>query len=354
MNNSYPNIGEEYSLVWNENPNPIWLASSILLHRNIEKFNFPAKLDLDRRRQIISLISRDLSSLKGIEKPKLLKGEDCSPYEKEFFVEHSMTEGEYHQAHQGEGFIIDRYGEFFISINVKDHLHLYTFDNKGELENAWNRLVKIETQLGKSFAYAYSQKFGFLTSDPFVCGTGLIACAYLQLSALIHTGKLDEVLKNLADEAIYFGGLQGESADLIGDIVEVQNNYTLGLNEETILSSVRSYVTKLIVEENAARKELRKNESSEVKDKIARAFGLLMHSYQIEEKEALNEIALLKLGLELKWLKGIDIVALNRLFLDCRRAHLLRYFSEKIAHEEIAHKRAEFIHKSLKDVSLTI
>lgn len=354
MNNNHSKIGEDYSNVWKKNSNTVWLASSILLHRNIEKFNFPGKLDLDRRKQVISLISRDLSSLKGIEGVKLLKGEECTPFEKEFLVEHSLTEGDYHQAHQGEGFIIDKMGEFFITLNIKDHLHFYTLDCQGELESAWNRLVKLETQLGKSFAYAYSQKFGFLTADPFVCGTALIVSAYLQVSALIHTGKLKETLKNLGDEAIYFGTLQGDSDDLIGDIVKVKNNYTLGLNEETILSSVRSFVTKIIVEENAARKEIKQGEAPDVKDKVSRAYGLLVHSYQIEEKEALNEIALLKLGLEFGWLKGIDMVSLNKLFLDCRRAHLLKYFSEKISHEEVAHKRAEFIHKSLKNVALTV
>ena len=34
--------------LWANNNNPIWLASSINLFRNVEKYKFPGKLDVDR------------------------------------------------------------------------------------------------------------------------------------------------------------------------------------------------------------------------------------------------------------------------------------------------------------------
>lgn len=346
-------LPSNFSNLWNENPNPIWLASVVLLHRNLEKFNFPGKLDQDRRKQIISLLSKELSSIDG-KNPQLLKGEECSPLEKEFLVEHCLTNESYHQAHQGEGFILDDSGSYLISLNMKDHLHIYGLETKGEIETAWSHLVKIDTKLGKNLVYAYSPKFGFLTADSYVCGTGLVVTAYLQLSALIHTNQLEPVLARLKEEAIQAGSLKGDTSELVGDLLAVRNNYTLGINEETIISSLRNYVTKLIVEEKSARTLLHQRESSDIKDKIARAYGILIHSYQIEAKEALDEIALLKLGLELGWLKGTTINALNHLFFNCRRAHLLNHFPEKVVQEEVPHKRAEFIHKALNGVSLTI
>jgi protein arginine kinase len=78
----------------------------------------------------------------------------------------------------------------------------------------------------------------------------------------------------------------------------------------------------------------------------------LIHSYQIEAVEALNAISLLKLGVDLRWVLGITMEQLNLLFFNCRRAHLLCQFKEKIPQEEILHKRAEFIHKTLKGVEL--
>ncbi|KAF3362536.1 hypothetical protein PHSC3_000771 [Chlamydiales bacterium STE3] len=353
-NKTFKEILAQYTIPWNDNSHTVWLASALLLQRNIEKYHFPGKLDSDRRKQIVAVIGKEVEKLEGIEEPLLVKAEESSPQEKEFLMEHCLTNESFLQAHQGEAFIVDKSGAFILSLNIRDHLHLRTLDTNGELESAWNRLVKLETQLSKSFSYAYSSKFGFLTADPFSCGTGLVVSAYLQLSGLIHLGKLDSTLAGMKDDSIKVSGLQEDSGELIGDIVKISNNYVLGVNEEAIIANLRSFITKLVVEENSARSTIRQQESADIKDKVARSFGLLIHSYQIEAAEALNEIALLKLGLELGWLKGIEMKELNKLFFICRRAHLLNHFPEKISQEEIPHKRAEFIHSFLKNASLLI
>jgi protein arginine kinase len=87
-------------------------------------------------------------------------------------------------------------------------------------------------------------------------------------------------------------------------------------------------------------------------DQVSRAYALLTHSYQIEEIEALNALSVLKLGVDLEWVKGVTTEALNALFFSCRRSHLLTHFKEEIKQEELAHKRAEFIHKTINKASL--
>jgi len=339
---------------WDNNSNPIWLASSVVLQRNIEKFKFPGKLDVDCKKQIIALISKKLLASEMLSKPALIKAEELDALEKEWLVEHFLCNHSYHQAGAGEAFIMDESGAFLASLNLFDHLHLQLVDHQGELENTWNRLVKIESALGKGLNYAFSPNFGFLTADPTLCGTALIVSVYLQLPGLIHTNQLDDILEKTVDESFLVTGVQGDPEEIFGDVIRIQNNYTLGITEENIISSLRSVVTKLIVEENNARKKIAKEESAEIKDRISRAYGILIHSYQIEAIEALNALSLLKLAADVHWLKGIDHQQLNQLFFNCRRAHLSCQSSEKISQEELPHKCAEMIHKSLKDVKLII
>lgn len=339
---------------WNDNSNPIWLASTLLLHRNVDKFLFPGKLTADKRKQMVLFATKEMERLKGFESPVLLKSEDCSPTDKEFLVEHCLTQESFIQAAQGEAFFFDKKGDCLITVNVEDHLHFHSIDVKGEPEKSWNRLSQMETALGKTISYAYSDKFGFLTANPFQGGTGLLATFYLQLSALIHTGKLAEVLQGVSEEAVTAVGLMGSAKEWVGDLVALQNRYSLGVNEENILSSLRQVTTKLMIEENALRSRLKTQDNGELKDKVSRAYGLLIHSYQIETVEALNEIALLKLGLDLGWISGVTMNALNRLFFTCRRGHLLRKLGGKVALEEVAHRRAEFIHASLKEMAIQI
>jgi protein arginine kinase len=339
---------------WDDNSNTVWLASTVCLHRNIEKFKFPSKLSVDRRKQIIALVSKELLGIEGLVEPCLIKGEETQPLEKEYLAEHFLAIENYQQAHAGEAFVLDATGEFFATINIQDHIHFQLLDCKGELENSWSRLVKIETNFGKILNYSFLPKYGFLTADPTECGTALIATVYLQVPALIHSGKIDEALEKFDDESLLITGIQGNPTEIIGDILMISNNYTLGITEENIISSLRNFTTKLLVEENSMRSKIRHEDDAEFKDRISRAFGILIHSYNIETVEALNAISLLKLGLNLGWVSGISDKDLNLLFFNCRRAHLLAKFSEKVSQEQIIHKRAEFIHQHLKNVTLSI
>jgi len=339
---------------WEDNENNIWLASTINILRNLDKFSFPARLEKERRGQVISLVSKALLSSPKLENPLLIKTEDIGPLEKEYLFEHYLSDQSFLQAHSGEAFIVDESGKFLTTLNVSNHIQFELIDCKGDLESAWNRIVKIETNLGKSLKYAFSPKYGFLTANPGSCGTGFILRVFLQPSALIHTGEIENVLKELKTDGIRIAGLQGDPNQIIGDVYVIRNNHTLGLTEENIISMVRLFTTKLMIEENRARTQLKENPIPEVKDRISRAYGLLIHSYQIDAAEALDAISLLKLGADLGWLEGVAPAELNRLFFKCRRGHLLAKDKEEIEKEEVAHHRASFIHDVLKKAKLTI
>lgn len=339
---------------WQNNSNSVWLASAISLYRNIEKYKFPIKLEADRQKQIVSLISKELLSNPSLKNPKLLYATELTPLQKEYLMEHYLSQHSFHQAHSGEAFIIDETGEFLVELNLQDHIHFQLIDTQGEVESTWNNLVSIETALGRQVSYAFSSKYGFLTSNFALCGTAFNLAVYLQVPGLVHSGTIDQVLEKLADESLLVTGIQGNPTEIIGDILVVQNNYTLSLTEENIISSLRTFITKIQLEENNVRKKVLKDDSRDIKDKVSRAFGILMHSYQIETVEALNALSLFKLGVELNWLTGISLLDVNQLFFNCRRAHLLQQFGENLKPEEIPHKRAEYLHKNLKNVQLVI
>lgn len=339
---------------WDTNDNSVWLGSTISLLRNVEKFKFPAKLEKDRQRQLIALASKELLSGQLLKNPRLLSAEELNPNQKEFLVEHFLSTQNFQQAHSGEAFILEETGLFLATVNIHDHIHLHMIDCKGELESAWSQLVEIETGLGKSVTYSFSPKYGFLTSDFNQCGTGLVVSVFLQIPGLIHTEKLDAILDSLLDETLMLSGIQGNPTEIIGDVLVVQNNFTLGISEDNIISNLRTFATKMLVEENSIRSKIKQEESADIKDSVSRAFGILIHSYQIEAIEALNAISLLKLGVELGWLTGITTRDINRLFFNCRRAHLLKQYDNSIKQEEILHKRAAYIHSMLASAHLTI
>jgi len=339
---------------WQGNTNSIWLASSIGLQRNIEKFKFPGKLDLERKKQLVSLVGNEILGIGLLQDPKLLKAEDLNFLDREYLVEHFLSMSSFHQMGVGEAFLLDGSGEVLTCFNLFDHLSFWKVTMQGDLENTWSQLVKMEVALGKTFTYSFSAKFGFLTADFSKSGTALTVATYLQVPALLHLETADQLLEQELDEAVMVTGIQGNPTEIIGDILVLQNNYSMGMTEENILAAVRSSTSKLIAEEKNARRQIRESQNPIMMDKVSRAFGVLLHSYQIEAVEALNAISLLKLGVEMDWVGNCDSETLNDLFFNCRRAHLLSNYSEKITQEGIPHKRAEFIHKALKKITLLI
>jgi len=340
-------------MLWEDEINPIWPATAFILHRNLAKYNFPAKLQELPMKQILEIVKNALLQTPGLSDPLFLKAEDLSPVDKEFLFEHFMCLEGFQNSAQGQGFFIDKSAKFFASINIGNHLQLQLVDSEGNWESGWNRLSQIETAIGTKLDFAYSPRFGYLTSQPSCCGTGLIVLVYLHLPALIHTGQLQEVLSKEKQEEIVAVGIEGPIDGLVGDLLVLRNNATLGLTEENILHTLHMTALKLIVAEKTTRNKLQQENNSLIKDQVSRAFGLLVHSYQLETKEALAALSLLKLGLDLGWISGTSDKKLNEIFFKCRRAHLAHLFDEKsLEQQEIPRKRAEYLHKEIQGIQL--
>lgn len=337
---------------WSHNANSIWLASTISLSRNLEKFKFPSHLSGDGRKQIISLVSQELLQSPHLTNPTFLKAEDCTPLDKELLFEHFLTTQSFYQAHSGEAFVVDDTSRFLAVINLPDHLELILSDTEGELENAHSKLVKIDIELSKKLPYAFSPKFGFLTSNPARCGTGLVVQVFLQLPGLIHRNLAQQVITKHKTEGITVTGLHGSPQEHIGDILVVTNTFCWGVTEEKILSTIRTFTTHLLVEEKRVRDQIRQQNEPEIKDKISRAFGLLTFGYQIESVEALNALSLLKMGVDLGWVENVQIAKLNELFFNSRRAHLLTLDQQDVRAEELTHRRAALLHEALHEARL--
>ena len=338
---------------WDDNDNDIWLASTLKFHRNIAKYKFPGKLSIDRRNQVLSLLEEQLMSSPFLKKPIFLRGENLSPLQKEFFFEHFLASDSFQNAHVGEGFVVDKTGEFLAIINIKDHLQLQLTDVKGEIEDKLEFLTGIETELGKFIAFAFSPKFGFLSPDIWNCGSSFFISLFLHLPALISSDTFWDVFeRNNIGNFASATGMQGNSEELIGDILMIQNQQMIGVTEGDIIGNLRALATKLIVAERGLRAKYKRKCPDDIHDMINRAFGLLKHSYQLEIVETWDALSACKLGLDLEILKGTNHSTLNSLWFNCRRVHFIELYDEKITSEELSVKRAEYVHSALKNVKL--
>lgn len=340
--------------LWSEHDHQVWLASSITMHRNFSKMQFPSKMDTGKQEQVLSLAIESVQQCPQLKAPTLYRSSDLDFLEKEFLLEHFLSYNGFQGAHGGEGFIIDDSGSIGLLINVDDHLQLTYIDTKQEIEKSWNELAKIESYINKRVDYAFNKQFGYLTSNPENAGTGLVVTMFLHIPAIIHMGELPELLERKGEDEVDACGLQGHATEMIGDILVATNRCSLGLAEEYILTSMRMFATKTVVSEVNARKKIVEENNEAMKNKVTRALGLLTHSYQLEAIEALNTVSLVRLGVELGWIQGADQLNLTQILFNCRRAHLMTLLEQKVDIPELPKKRAEYLQKISNKLKLVI
>ncbi len=344
-----------HHIPWESQNNPIWAASCFSLYRNIADYAFPDQLQEEQASQILQILHNLLLKIPYLQDPVYLPAETLSSQEKEFLSEHFLCQEGWQNACKGQAFVTDSSAHFLAVCNIQEHLLLKWIDYKGTLQKTWQILNQVESMLGEKIDYAFSSRFGYLTSNPSHCGTALIIHCYLHLPSLIFSNTLMDTLQDCADNNVQANNLLGESKNFMGDLLILKNTYTLGVSEELILQSLHSVASQLVLAEQNARMLYKKNPPIELKDKINRAYGLLMHSCQLDAKEAFDALSQIKLGIDLGWIQGINDAEINELFFQSRRAHLSQT-QEKLfcTTSELAQARSVYLHQKLQKITLNI
>lgn len=338
-------------LPWGPDADPIWPATTFHLRRNLTHHLFPSKLKKPLAAQLLPQLKEALITHSKVVDPAFFAASDLPALDKEYLFEHFLCREGFQHSLEGQGFLLDNSAKFLALFNIQDHLQLQLTECKNELESAWEHLSKIDTALCNALDFAFSPKFGFLTSDPALSGTGLKITAFLHLPALIHNNGLHDALAKQNEQEIEATNMQGSENDYLGDLLILTNRYTLGTSEDKIFYSIHSSAMELIILEKTLRDHLREERNPEMKNQVSRAFGLLKHSYQLQTKETLNALSLMKLGLDLGWIKGVEDMTINEVFFLCRRAHLAYLFRED-DQSTLPRKRAELIHERLAAMEL--
>jgi protein arginine kinase len=340
-------------IVWNGEKNPIWIGSTLHLCRNLSLYKFPGKMSSQEMVGSLKSVIETLQKKPSSQSLVFFPAEKLSSLDKELLFEHFHCPQGFQETNVGQGFGIDPDGKTLITLNHHDHLQFHSVDISEDLVGAWEKLSQMEEEFGSEQLYAFSPRFGFLTANPMLCGTTLEARLFLHVPALRHTEKLHEILQNHKDEQLSFASLEGPLGDLVGDFLILKNRYTLGVAEETVLGLLKTTALKIALAEKTARDALKANPSPHIKDFIGRAFGLLMHSYELHPKEAIDALSAVKLGVDLGWIAGISATALSSLILQLRRGHLTHLLHlDTIDPEALSHKRAEWLHQELKAMRL--
>lgn len=271
---------------------------------------------------------------------KYLELKDMDDITKMSLVEKNLISKDYALKNKTGAILINDEENICIIINDDDHLKVQVFSSGFELENTLNFAIELDKKIEEVLGYATSKKYGYLTSMPTNCGTGLKASVMVSLPALEKTRNIDKVFYNLSNFGINILELN--------NAFEISNKRTLGITEEDIIQNVKVVTEKLIEQERNARKFLDKDKIS-LEDTIYRSYGLLTNCRKITLEETEKLLSNVKIGTDLGILPELTDSKIQKMYLYSKPANMQKYLGEQYEAFERDIKRAEVIKNIIKE-----
>ena len=320
------------------------ISTRIRFSRNLPEFKF----NLKDRQEVENLKSKIKENVYNIGYGlKYLELKDMDDITKQSLVEKNLISQEYAQNKNGAILINDE-ENICIEINDEDHLKIQIFISGLELENTLNLAIELDQKIEDVLGYSVNKKYGYLTTMPTNCGTGMKASVMVHLPALTLTRNINQVFYTLNNFDINIIGINSKNRRDLGDVFEISNKRTLGITEKEIVENIKVVTEKLIEQERKARKYLAKN-TIDLEDTIYRSYGLLANCRKISLDESQKLISNVKLGTDLGILSELNDSKIQKLILYTKPANMQLYLGERFETLDLDIKRAEIIKKILNE-----
>jgi protein arginine kinase len=216
------------------------------------------------------------------------------------------------------------------------------------VRDAWEEATAIDDRLEAALDYAYSPRLGYLTACPTNVGTGVRFSVMLHLPGLRMTGEIEKVKRAAADMSLAVRGFYGEGSEASGDFYQLSNQTTLGKSERTLLDELEARIIPEVLEyERQSRQSLLQKRRWQIEDTVHRAFGLLRHARLLGTEESMKLLSVVRLGLSLGILGGVDNTVLHQLMLLIQPAHLQHLVGQTLTQDERRRARADVVRERL-------
>ena len=237
-----------------------------------------------------------------------------------------------------------------IMVNEEDVIREQCFLRGLRIQEAYERLDKIDDELSKHLNFAYDNKLGYLTSCPTNLGTGLRASVMMFLPALSESGKIRKVIKKVKELGLTVRGVYGEGSKAEGYMYQVSNEVTLGISEKDIINGVEEAVKDIAELEVEEMNVYYPKIKLQTKDRCKRSFGILTNCSILSYSEFLEHMANVKLGTLLGFLKFKSIEALDDIIVNARPMVLCEEYGKQLSAIERDIYRAEVVNMKLQKI----
>ncbi|MCQ2564384.1 MAG: hypothetical protein MJ152_00760 [Clostridia bacterium] len=259
--------------------------------RNIKDQKFTCKLTTDKR-AIISKLAEE--TLVGLGYSKI---EDLSEQAKQNLLSSGLILGNLNNTFINKNKVA-------VNLFEGEHLTIKTAC-VGYQNDELKTILEYVKALDNKISFAYSDKFGYLTSDISLIGCGLKLESYIDLSAICSLGKINQVVQNIRHL-----GYNLQQYDK--EIYVLSSTCNLGYTETEILDNFKKMLTELQNLETESAKLLASTSKDEIMDKSFRSLAILGSAYLMNCDELKAHLGTIRLAKNLNFVDA-DLERINKL-----------------------------------------
>ncbi len=323
--------------------NDVVISTSIHLARNVVQYPFPARLSMQDKLKVNSVIKSAAETVKDYafnyyEMKTLSQSEVVS------LAERHLVSPEFASSRDGRALLLTEDESVSIMLNEEDHIRLQVMYAGFALDEAYRTADRIDSQLSENLDFAFDDKLGYLTQDPTALGTGMKASVVLHLPALVASSQITKLITTVSKLGLSLRGSYGEGAAAKGDLFRLSNTITLGISEKAAVENLKSIALQIAAQERVAREEIFKAPVTE--DRIFRAYGVLKYARMIDTNEFMELISLVRLG-AVKGIINMDCSLVEALMIQMQPATISLSVDRPLDKIERDKLRAQLVRQNL-------
>ena len=273
--------------------NDVVLSTKACIVRNIKGYNFMPRLDDKECKSLLETID-------GVIDKDEFMGGVASGFDKETTLRLTRLQILGREASMmadpdRKAFYYNDDASLSIGVGSGEHLTVKAMAQGHDI-SVYKKAEKVALDLESKLDVAFSETYGFLTSNIKLAGTGLKILYTVALPAISKTeGGIAALTQRVGqyEWQIYPFAERGEIADSGVYIISSVN--TLGITEDEVLKRGEMLIADVIKAERACRDEIASNKKEQSADIYGRSYGTLRYAGMISRSEALQALGWLRL-----------------------------------------------------------
>ena len=325
------------------------LCSRVRLTRNFRDWVFPSKLSEAEGARLVRELGRTAEELRLSDGSglALLELSGVSDLDRRVFRDRKLLNTSLAEKKGAMALAYSEDEAVSLVMNGTDHLRIQVLSRGTGLMEDYETAEAIDDFFNARYAYAFDDKYGYLTSFPTNVGTGLRASVIVHLPALSQGKRFSAMIQDMGRFGVTVRGVLGEGEENAGSLFEVSNQKTMGQTERELLILVSQVAAQLSAQENQMRKRMISECRLLREDEAYKAYGLLKYARSLTMKEAMTYLSRLLSGISDGLIALAEPCSLYGLMLRIQPAGLQKAATHPLGKEEIHMARAGLIRREL-------